>query len=98
MASLCVRSDQHSLEQGVCAKACPQPSYLSLTVSAVCPYVRPAQHSLEQGVSAKTCPQPSCLSLTVSAPKDRMPRIPEDRLSDDDLADILAFLTQTPEE
>ena len=33
-----------------------------------------------------------------SAPNDRMPRIPEDRLSDDDLADILAFLTQTPEE
>ena len=32
------------------------------------------------------------------APNDRMPRIPEDRLSDDDLADILAFLTQTPEE
>ncbi len=34
----------------------------------------------------------------VDDPNDRMPRIPEDRLSDDDLADILAFLTQTPEE
>lgn len=33
----------------------------------------------------------------VEAPNDRMPRVPEDRLSDEDLADILAFLT-TPDQ